>query len=112
VRVKVGKVWTVCVEVSPTTSRPQTRLDKKLEETQQKLQVQVQEIKKQAKTQAIEMEKVRKECQKKYEQLKQKRSTETAAEIRQIRSSIDKKQEIWENELIGLKGTMESDNKR
>jgi hypothetical protein len=42
----------------------------------------VHEIKDQAKTQAIEMEKVRQECQKKYEDLRPTQSAEIAAEIR------------------------------
>jgi hypothetical protein len=58
------------------------------------------------------MEKVSKECQKKYEQLKQTQSAEIAAEVRQIRANIDKKQEIWESDLIGLMGNIETGNKK
>jgi hypothetical protein len=100
VKQEVGK------QLEANTKEIQEKLNHHLQETQSQLQIQVQEIKEQIKTQAKEMVIVRQECQKKYEQLKQTQSAEIAAEFRQIKAGLNKREEILEKELIGLKGQM------
>jgi hypothetical protein len=78
----------------------------------EKLKKHFQEIQDQIKVQVVEINKVREECHKKYEQLEKRFSAEIAAEIRQVRSNISSVEEIREKELIERKGQMRADNKR
>jgi chromosome segregation ATPase len=86
--------------------------DKQFEQMQEKLEKHSREIQEQIKVKVVEINKVREECHKKYEQLEKKFSAEIAAEIRQVRSNISSIEEIREKELIEIKGQMRADNKR
>jgi chromosome segregation ATPase len=99
-------------QLEATTKEIQERLNYHLRETQNQLQIQVREIKDQIKTQTKEMENLRQECQGKYEKLKQTQLAEIAAECRQIKAGINKREGIWEQELTGLKEQMVKDNKK
>jgi hypothetical protein len=59
-----------------------------------------------------EINRVREECHKKYEQLEKRFSAEIATEIRQVRSNINSIEEIREKELTEIKGQMRAANRR
>jgi hypothetical protein len=85
----------------------------KLEEKQELLlQKHSQEIREEIKVQATEINKVREECHKKYDQLEKRFSSEIAAGIRQVHTKISNIEENRERELSALKEQMKLDNKK
>jgi hypothetical protein len=79
------------------------------EQMQEKLEKHSKEIQDQIKVQVVEINKVREECHKKYEQFEKRFSAEITAEIRQVRANISSIEEIREKELIEIKGQMSAD---
>jgi hypothetical protein len=94
-------------------------LEEKLEQNQQKLeetlkrsqQEQSQQIREEIKVQATEINRIREECHKKYDQLEKRFSSELAAEIRQVHTRISSTEEKTEKELRALKGQIEMDRR-
>jgi uncharacterized phage infection (PIP) family protein YhgE len=97
--------------LSQKLEQNQQTLAEKLEQNQQKLEEKQEQIREEIKVQATEINKVREECHKKYDQLEKRFSSEIAAGIRQVNVKISRTEETTGKELRALKGQIEMDRR-